>query len=91
MASVISISFFFMVCGVPMLWNSLRQLLMSYNLGDLQSTQYGGAGVVFNYEFYIVNFVLSLNNCVNFFVYLLSGSSWRKLFFGHIKNRLCES
>ena len=91
MASVISISVFFMVCGVPMLWNSLRQLQMNYNLGDLQSTHSGGAGVVFNYEFYIVNFVLSLNNCVNFFVYLLSGSTWRQLFFAYIKDRLCKA
>ena len=88
MASVTGISVFFMICGVPMVWNSLRQLLMSYTFAVLQNTQSSGTGVVFNYEYYIVNFMLTLNNCVNFYMYLFSGSTWRKGFFEYCKMKL---
>ena len=80
MASVIGVSVLFMVCGTPMLWNQLRQLTMKYSYSVMQDTQESGSGAVFNYEWYIVNFVLTFNNCINFYVYLLSGSTWRRDF-----------
>ena len=84
MASVIGISLFFMVCVIPMLWNTLRQLLMKYSFTLLRNAQESGSGAVFNYEHYIVNFVITINNSVNFYLYLLSGSTWRKGFVKYV-------
>ena len=89
MASVVGISLLFMVCGVPILWNKFRQLLMKYSYHVVQMTQKSGTGTIFNYEYYIVNFVLTFNNCVNFYVYMLCGSTWRKGFVKYIKGKLC--
>ena len=90
MASVIGISIFFMLCGAPMLWNTLRQLLMKYSFTLLQDAQESGIGAVFNYEYYIVNFVVTINNSVNFYMYLLSGSTWRKGFVKYIFSSICR-
>ena len=67
----------FLCCCTPMLWNSMRQLLMKY---DVNASKSAGARVVYNFEYYIVNFVLAFNNCINFYVYMMSGSSWRRAF-----------
>ena len=84
MASTLGISIFFTVCGAPMLWNTLRQLLMRYSFKLLQEAQESGIGAVFNYEYYIVNYVITINNSVNFYMYLLSGSTWRKGFIKYV-------
>ena len=86
--SVIGISLVFMVCGTPMLWNKMRQLAMSYSYQLLLDAQESGAGEIYNYEYYIVNFVLSFNNCINFIVYLMTGSTWRKQFLQFIRDTL---
>ena len=83
-ASTIGISIFFMVCGAPVLWNTLRQLFMRYSYTLLQNAKESGVGAVFNYEYYIVNFVLTINNSVNFFLYLMSGSTWRDGFIKYV-------
>ena len=86
LGSVIGISLIFMVCGTPMLWNKMRQLAMNYSYQLLLDAQQSGAGEIYNYEYYIVNFAISFNNCINFIVYLMTGSTWRKKFFKFIKD-----
>ena len=90
MASVIGISILFMVCRAPMLWNTQRQLLMTYSFTLLQNAQESSIRAVFNYEYYIVNFVVTINNSVNFNMYILSGSTWRKGFAKYVVSSICK-
>ena len=77
---VVCISASFICLCAPFVWNVLRQLSMKYDDGVLLQARSSGAGEFFNYEYHIVVFVLSINNCINLYIYLLSGSTWRREF-----------
>ena len=78
--TVLGISVSFVCLCAPLLWNVLRQLLMNYNSGMVLQARGSGEGNLFNYEYHIVVFVLCINNCLNFYIYMLSGATWRKKF-----------
>ena len=86
--SVVGISASFVILCSPYVWNVFRQLFMNYNVRVMLQARDSGAGEFFNYEYHIAIFILSLNNSVNFFVYILSGTTWRKLFIKSIKAKL---
>ena len=77
---VFGISVSFICLSAPFVWNVLRQLSMNYSSRIILQAKDSGAGVIFNYEYHIVVFILSINNCVNFYIYVLCGKSWRKKF-----------
>ena len=62
---------------------------MQYDVNALLSAQKTGAGVLYNYEYHIVNYVLAFNNCINFYLYFISGSSWRRAFIVYVKEKMC--
>ena len=78
--SVVGVSVSFICLCSPFVWNVLRQLSMKYNSKVVNDARRSGSGEVFNYEYHIVVFILSINNCINFYIYLLSSSTWRKIF-----------
>ena len=87
--SVVGISAAFIMFCSPYVWNVFRQLFMNYNVDVMLRARDSGAGEFFNFEYHIVIFILSMNNCTNFFIYLLSGPTWRKEFMQSIKANLC--
>ena len=88
--SVIRISVIFICFCSPFVWNVFRQLFMTYNSKVVDEARELGLGAFFNFEYHIVVFVLSANNCVNFFVYLISGATWRKIFVSYLQKLLCR-
>ena len=83
--SVVAISVSFICFSAPLVWNVLRQLFYLNNVNAIIQARESGAGALFNYEHHLVIFVLSINNCINFYVYLISGSTWRKIFYSDMK------
>ena len=70
--------------SVPFVWNVVRQLVVKYNSKMILEARGSGAGSFFNYEYHIAVFLLSINNCINLYIYLLSGATWRKKFIAWI-------
>ena len=88
--SVIRISVIFICLCSPFVWNVFRQLFMTYNSKAVNEARHSGLGAFFNYEYHIVVFVLSANNCVNFFIYLINGATWRKIFLSFLQKLICR-
>ena len=88
--SVVSISVSFLCLSSPFVWNTFRQLTMNYNPKLVTEARNSAMGALFNYEHHIVLFILSINNCINFYIYLLSGSTWRTIFLDYLRSVFCR-
>ena len=62
---------------------------MKYDAEMVTEARDSGAGALFNYERHIALFVLSVNNCINFYIYLMSGSTWRAIFVSYLREMCC--
>ena len=78
--TLLAVSTLFLALSAPHVWNSLRQLYSEYDFGDIRESLERGTGPFYNLESYTASFILYINNCINFYVYILSGKTLRTEF-----------
>ena len=84
--TLLVVSSLFLVFSLPSVWNSLRQLYFHQTSETMLSARNQGEGAIHNWESYSTDCALFLNNCVNFYIYILTGKSLREKFIQSFKN-----